>query len=164
MISIDDKNYLLFEKDGTLKIHGSSLKGKHLPLVCDEFRDALCEAIFQKQDVYHVFRQFQNLQRFSIKHFQIRVYPSKLDYEKNTLYGKLLRQLVGAGLHVVAGTSLEYVKTVDGYRPVVLFSEQDRIDYVYYKDRLAEIASRILDKPAKALRKLFDSGQRRLIE
>jgi len=37
MISIDDKNYILQTTKGELKIHGSSLKGKHMPIVCDDF-------------------------------------------------------------------------------------------------------------------------------
>jgi len=39
MLSLDNKNYILLLDDGTLKIHGSGLKGKHMPIVCDLFRD-----------------------------------------------------------------------------------------------------------------------------
>jgi len=161
MLSIDDKCYVLWT--GTkLKFHGSGLKGKHLPIVCDKFRDSLCLAIFNKGDVTELFTQFQDLSRFSIKDFQMRIYPSKNEYVKTTLYNKLLQKLAMQGIRAVAGSSLEYVKAVDGYTPVALFSAQDRIDYEYFKDRLAEIASRILDKPAKSLRKLLASGQERL--
>jgi len=164
MISIDDKNYILDEGKGKLKIHGSSLKGKHMPIVCDDFRDALCKAIFGKVEPLHVFSQFQSLAHYRLEDFQIRIYPTKLDYQKNTLYAKLLRQLATNGFRVVAGASLEYVKAADGYRPVMLFSEQDSIDFIYYKKRLAEIASRILGKPAKKLLPLLLSGQKPLGE
>ena len=164
MLSLDDKSYLLLNKDGTLKIHGSSLKGKHMPDVCDKFRDALCLAVFNKQDPFSVFQEFQDLTRYSVKNFQIRIYPSKTDYETSSLYGKLVVQLAAASLRTIAGSSLEYVKTTNGYRPVVLFSQQDQIDFAYYKDRLAEIASRILFKPAKSLRKRLDVGQKSLEE
>jgi len=164
MLSLDDKNYLLLNKDGTLKIHGSSLKGKHMAIVSDLFRDALCYAVFNKQNPFDIFEKFQNLAKFSVRDFQIRIYPSKTDYESSSLYGKLVVQLAAASLRIVAGSSLEYVKTTNGYRPVVLFSQQDQIDFAYYKDRLAEIASRILDKPAKSLRKRLDVGQKSLEE
>jgi len=164
MLSLDDKNYILYMKDGTLKIHGSSLKGKHMPVVCDKFRDALCMSLFQKKDVFDVFEEFQDLSEFPVQSFQIRIYPSKTDYKTSTLYSKLLKQVASAGLRVVAGSSLEYVKAVDGYCPVVLFSEQSQIDFVYYKNRLAEIASRVLFKPAKSLRRRLDSGQKSLEE
>lgn len=159
MISIDDKNYILWNGEDSLKIHGSSLKGKHLPIVCDKFRDALCLAVFNKNGIALVFKQFQNLSEFSVEEFQIRIYPSKMDYHKTTLYNKLIQRLASCGVRVVAGASLEYVKAVDGYCPVVLFGEHDRIDHAYYKRRLAEIASRILGKPAKSLVSLFGSGQ-----
>lgn len=160
MLSLDDKNYILCEADGKLKIHGSSLKGKHMPIVCDDFRDALCHAVFDGDDPLTVFEKFQSLSRYTLRDFQIRIYPTKLGYHKNTLYFKLLRQLATSGIHAVAGASLEYVKAADGYRVVMLFnSEQDRIDYMYYKRRLAVVASRILFQPAKQLLPLLRSGQ-----
>jgi len=162
MLSLDDKNYILLTKEGTMKIHGSSLKGKHMPIVCDKFRDALCFAVFNKQDVFGIFAEFQDLSEFPVRAFQIRIYPSKTDYKTSTLYSKLLKQVASAGLRVVAGSSLEYVKATDGYKPVVLFSEQDHIDEKYYKNRLAEIASRILFKPTKSLRRRLDGGQKSL--
>ena len=163
MLACDDKNYILY-KNNKLKIRGSSLKGKHMAIVSDLFRDALCYAVFNKQNPFAVFEQFQNLSKFSVKDFQIRIYPSKTDYETSSLYSKLVVQLAAASLRTIAGSSLEYVKTTNGYRPVVLFSQQDQIDFAYYKDRLAEIASRILFKPAKSLRKRLDVGQKSLEE
>lgn len=162
MISIDDKNYLLLTNEGKLKIHGSSLKGKHLPTVCDDFRDALSRAIFENSNPLEVFSKFQNLSHYPLEAFQIRIYPTKLDYHKNTLYAKLLRQLAANGYRVVAGAALEYVKTIDDYKPVVLVPQRDRIDDKYYKRRLAEIASRILNKPAKKLLEKLGSGQNSL--
>jgi len=162
MISIDDKNYILQMPKGKLKIHGSSLKGKHMPIVCDDFRDALCKAIFNEEDPLVTFEKFQSLSHYPLQAFQIRIYPTKLGYHKNTLYFKLMKQLASHSIRAVAGASLEYVKAVNGYCIVMLFSEQDRIDFVYYKRRLAEIASRILDKPAKKLLPLLLSGQKPL--
>ena len=163
MLSLDDKNYILYV-DGKLKIHGSGLKGKHMPIVCDEFRDALCFAVFKDEDPLKVFREFQSLKRFETHDFQIRIYSTKIDYHKNSLYDKLLQKLAVQGIRVAAGSSLEYVKAVNGYMPVVLLSPDDKIDYTYYKHRLAEIASRILDKPAKSLLKLLGAGQKGLEE
>jgi len=163
MISLDEKAYILF-KDGKMKIHGSSMKGKQIPTVCDEFRNALCLALFNDEDPLKVFREFQNLTRFEIHDFQIRVYSTKMDYYKNSLYDKLLQKLAVQGIRVAAGSSLEYVKTVNGYMPIVLLSSDDAIDYAYYKRRLAEVASRILFKPAKSLVKLLGAGQKSLGE
>lgn len=161
MISIGEKSYVLF-KDGKMTIRGSSLKGLHQPRVCDAFRDALCLAVFTKCNPHETFKQFQDLTCFSVEDFQIRIYSSKVDYKKSTLYAKLVRQLASQGLRVIAGHSIEYVKAVDNYKPVLLFSDEDRIDYDYYKNRLAQIASRILAKPAKKLRELFGCGQQTL--
>ena len=158
MLSLDQKNYVLLLDNGKLKIHGSGLKGKHLMIICDLFRDVLCHAIFDKTDLIKVFKRFRDLTKFSLTDFRVRIYPSKVDYKQNTLYRKLLKQLASAGYPVVAGSGMEFVKAVDGYRPVMLFSEQDRIDYVYYKRRLAKLASRILRKPAKALLEWFNEG------
>jgi hypothetical protein len=163
MLSLDEKSYILF-KDGKMKIHGSSLKGKQMPIVCDEFRDALCLAVFNDEDPLKVFREFQSLERFKTHDFQIRVYSTKMDYHKNSLYDKLLQKLAVQGIRVAAGSSLEYVKTINSYMPVVLLSPDDAIDYAYYKRRLAEIASRILFKPAKHLAKLLGAGQKGLEE
>lgn len=162
MISIDDKNYILHLGEDKLKIHGSGLKGKHMPIVCDDFRDVLCRAVFNKVDPLDVFAEFQTLSHYKLRDFQIRIYPTKINYTKNTLYFKLMKQIAASGIRIVAGASLEYVKAVDGYRPVVLFSEQDRVDFAYYKRRLAEIASRILDKPAKKLLPRLLTGQNSL--
>jgi len=109
-----------------------------------------------------VFDQFQSLAHYPLQAFQIRIYSTKLDYKKNTLYSKLIKQVASSGIRVVAGASLEYVKAVNGYRVVMLFSQQDRIDYKYYKRRLAEIAGRILEKPAKKLLPLLLTGQKSL--
>jgi DNA polymerase elongation subunit (family B) len=163
MLSLDEKSYILY-KDGKMKIHGSSLKGKQMPIVCDEFRDTLCMALFKNEDPLKVFHDFQNLSRFEVHDFQIRVYSTKMDYHKNSLYDKLLQKLAVQGIRVAAGSSLEYVKTVNGYMPIVLLSSDDAIDYAYYKRRLAEVASRILFKPAKSLLKLLGSGQKNLEE
>jgi len=163
MLSLDEKSYILF-KDGKMKIHGSSMKGKQIPIICDEFRDVLCMAIFNEEDPLKVFREFQNLSRFGTHDFQIRVYSTKMDYHKNSLYDKLLQKLAVQGIRVAAGSSLEYVKTINGYIPIILLSPDDAIDYVYYKHRLAEIASRILFKPAKHLAKLLGAGQKGLEE
>jgi len=160
MLSLDDKNYILW--DGSrLKIHGSSLKGRHLPIVCDKFRDALCEAVFKGDDPLTIFKIFQNLKVFNVHDFQIRVYSTKGygDYAKTGLYSNLLKKMAARGIRVPAGSSLEYVKATSGYLPVLLFSEDDRIDYKYYKLRLAEIASRILNKDASALAVLLGCGQ-----
>ena len=89
MLSIDNKNYILLLDSGKLKIHGSGLKGKHMPIICDLFRDLICKAIFDKTDIMKVFKRFRNLTKFSVTDFQVRVYPSKQDYDKNTLYNKL---------------------------------------------------------------------------
>jgi len=158
MLSLDNKNYILLLESGKLKIHGSGLKGKHMPIVCDLFRDVLCHAIFSKTDLINIFKRFRDLSKFSITDFQVRIYPSKVDYKQNTLYRKLLKQLASAGYPVVAGSGMEYVKTTSNYKPVMLFSKQDQIDTAYYKKRLAKIASRILRKPAKALLEWFNEG------
>ena len=164
MLSLDDKSYVLLTNEYKLKIRGSSLKGKQMPIVCDKFRDALCYDVFDDKPILDAFKQFRDLSKFSLHEFQIRVYPSKFDYCKTSLYSKLITKLATQNYRVIVGSSLEYVKTTDGYLPVLLFSKEYVIDYDYYKDRLSELASRILDKPAKALRNLLDDGATQLEE
>lgn len=157
MLSLDDKNYILLTDEHKLKIHGSSLKGKHMPVVCDQFRDALCYAVFDCTSQVEVFKRFRDLSKFSVEDFQIRIYPTKYDYHQSSMYNKLISKLAVRGYRVTVGSSLEYVRVIGEYMPVILI-ENEQIDYDYYKDRLAEVASRILNKPSKALRNLFDSG------
>lgn len=165
MLSLDDKNYILLCSDGKLKIHGSGLKGKHMPIICDELRDDLCYAVFGNENLMTVFKQFRNLARFPLESFQIRIYPSKMSYGKSCIYNKLLSQLADAGYKVTAGTSVEYVKVANGsYRPVMLLKDADKLDYKYYKKRLAKIAGAILNKKPKDLLCMFDSGAMMLEE
>lgn len=159
MISINEKSYILLTDKGKLKIHGSSLKGKHMPIVCDLFRDQLCYAMFNSTSTFEVFKQFRDLSKYPIESFQVRVYPSKESYEDTSLYNKLIQQLAMQGIKTVLGGSMEYVKIKGGYRHVILFGGDDAIDVKHYKKKLAEIAGAILGKPAKSLLGLFSEGQ-----
>jgi hypothetical protein len=163
MISINEKSYVLLQKNGKLKIHGSALKGKQMPIVCDKFRDALCFAVLYNTSTVEVFKQFRSLKGFKLTDFQVRIYPSKSEYGERSLYNKLIQQLAANGIKTVLGGSLEYVKVKGGHRPVLLFGGDDQIDYIFYKKKLCEIASLILNQPAKSLYPLFAEGQSCLV-
>lgn len=147
MLSIDDKNYVLFKKGEKLIKHGSSLHGRHLPVIADKFIDSLCMTLFSGERPEDVLRTFgSTIEEFSHEDFAMTINLAKRphDYTRNTLYFNLIQQIKHHGIRVSSGATIRYVKTANGYTPSIFLQGSSQIDYKYYKERLAELASRIL--------------------
>jgi len=108
--------------------------------------DDLCIALFQKEDVRNVLSRYGDLNKYPLNDFVIATTVSKNPnrYEKTTMYAKLIRQFAKHNIAVRWGDKVRYVKTTEGYKPVFLFSDDDQLDFDYYKERLAQVYCRIM--------------------
>jgi len=50
-IFYEDKGYVLKKADGKLLFHGSGLKGRHIPNLCDKAAEVIVHGIFDKDDI-----------------------------------------------------------------------------------------------------------------
>lgn len=161
MISIDEKNYIVLKNDDSLIIHGSGLKGKHMPKILDTFIDDLVKSIFKGESYEAVLQRYKEISRFPRSFFTITTSLGKnpKKYKKTTLYAKLVNKLKAKNIEVPWGHSLRYVKTVDNYLPTVLWKDEE-IDYKYYKVRISDVASRVLNVDKKKIRIIYQGFAR----
>jgi len=144
MLSLDDKNYVVFD-NGKLIKHGSGLKGRHLPALCDRFIEDLCWAVFNEERPSKVYQDYVDLSNVPLSEFFFSVTLGKRKYSKTSMYYKIAKM-------ADVSASLYLIKTSEGY---LLEGEPD---YDYYKKRLADIAERITSQKAKSVRR-FLMGQ-----
>jgi len=144
MLSLDDKNYVIFDGSKLIK-HGSGIKGRAMPIVCDQFIDNLCWALFEGRAPIEVYQQYRDLSRFPSSDFYFNINLGKRNYKSGTLYSKIANK-------ADVNASLFILKTPDGYE---LNGEPD---HDYYKQRLSKIAQRITGQKAKFVRR-FLGGQ-----
>lgn len=147
MLSLDDKNYVIFN-NGKLTKHGSGLKGRHLPVLCDRFIDDLCWALFNGIEPIEVYQRYVDLSKFPRSDFYFNISLGKKRYSKKSMYYKIAKLAdVNASLHIL--------KTAEGYEL------QGKPDYNYYKKRLGDLAERITGDKARKVREYL-LGQRKL--
>lgn len=144
MLSLDDKNYVIFD-NGKLIKHGSGLKGRHLPALCDRFIEDLCWAVFNGVHPSKVYQDYVDLSDVPSSEFFFSVTLGKREYSKTSMYHKIAKM-------ADVSASLYLIKTREGY---LLEGEPD---HDYYKKRLADIAERITSQKAKTVRR-FLMGQ-----
>jgi len=144
MLSLDDKNYIVFD-NGKLIKHGSGLKGRHLPALCDRFIEDLCWAVFNEEHPSTVYQKYVDLSGVPLSEFFFNITLGKTKYAKSSMYYKIAEM-------ADVNASLYLIKTKEGY---LLEGEPD---YDYYKGRLAKIAERITSEKAKSVRR-FLMGQ-----
>jgi len=144
MISIDKKDYVLYE-DGKVKKYGAGLLGKHQPRICDKFVDDFCMALFKGESIHKAMGKYVNLAKFPAEDFVITVRISKNPerYAETTMYAGLVKQYKRRGINLRWGDNVRYVKTTTGYVPVNFLRSNTKIDFLYYKQRLAMMAARI---------------------
>ena len=145
-IFYDEKGYVL-KKGDKLTFHGGGLKGKQLPNCCDKALEIIVKAVFAEENIVRVLNEIgSELKGLSIEDFlmtaQLRKRPG--EYDKKTLYGKLVSRAKTAGIPFRWGDELQYVKTASyGFLPFSVYSDY-KINYNYYRDRIADVAERIL--------------------
>jgi hypothetical protein len=76
----------------------------------------------------------------------------KEDYADESMYGKILETARKYGTEFEQGAEVRYVKCKKGYVPYPLPNYDYRLDYDYYRERLAHVLARILG-PTKRLGK-----------
>jgi len=144
MLSLDDKNYIVFDKGKLIK-HGSGLKGRHLPALCDRFIEDLCWAVFNEEHHATVYQNYVDLSDVPLSEFFFNITLGKKKYAKSSMYHKIAKL-------ADVNASLYLIKTKEGYLL------EGKPDYDYYKKRLANIAERITSQKAKLVRR-FLMGQ-----
>jgi DNA polymerase elongation subunit (family B) len=147
-IFYDEKGYIL--KEGQKIIyHGSGLKGRHLPKVCDSALEEVTQGIFKHDDVIGILNGLKpKVKRASMEDFLMTVKMSKdpEKYSEKNQYGKLVAKAKAAGMEVRWGDEFQYLKTVEGgFEPFgAVFDKPYRIDYDYYLERIANVLVRPL--------------------
>jgi len=147
-IFYDEKGYVL--RDGNkLIMHGSGLKGRHLPKVTDWALERLVWAIFKHDDIPGVLngigadvRKDQVIGDFLMT---IRMSKDPAQYASTNQYGKLVKIAKDADIDIRWGDEFQYLKTSDGFKPyAVVFGKPVKLDYDYYYERIANVLTRIL--------------------
>ena len=149
------KSYILKEEDGKITKHGSSILGRHIPLIVDHFVDDLAKALFDGEDAVQVLRRWNasKIEKYPVKAFvQFATFSKRPDdYDTSSMYAGLIKQLKAAGIDVQWGQKVNYVCAKSGYTPTVVWTEKHKVDAGYYQEKMASVASRILCMPYKTI-------------
>jgi len=146
-IFYEDKGYVLKEKSGKLLFHGSGLKGRHIPNLCDKAAEIIVNGIFDEDDIVGLLNAYgRDLRTFAQEDFimttQLRKHPDS--YSEKNQYGKLIAKCKNAGMVIRWGDELQYIKTTTGYLPMGI-TDDFNIDYQYYMGRVANVLTRLLN-------------------
>ncbi|MCW3994912.1 MAG: hypothetical protein NWE98_02030 [Candidatus Bathyarchaeota archaeon] len=156
------KSYILKDAEGKISKHGSSVLGRHIPLIVDAFVDELAEALFNKQNYEDVLRSWtrKKILGYPLKAFisTAKITKNPDDYESSSIYAELVTQLRKNGINVEWGNTISYVKTIRGYTPSILLNDTSTIETQYYQSRMCDVASRILGIPFKDLKSYFEGN------
>lgn len=143
MISYSMKNYVLRKGNKNL-FKGASFHGRNVPLVCQHALQRFATAIFNKEKLSEVWKEFLDLRMRPLKEFTMSVQFRKQEYEKGTMYSKLSRKLEKMSW----GQDIYYVKTCDGYTPLGTVSDAQlrlMLDTQYYMNRIRDVVKRLTD-------------------
>lgn len=146
-IFYDEKGYVLRKTDGKLVFHGSGLKGRHIPRLCDKALERVAVAILEKEDVADLLSDIgRNIKSWTQADFIMTAELKKRpdEYSNKNQYGKLIQKMKSANIPVAWGSEIQYVKTRDrGFLPLGV-SDQINVDYGYYMQRIAAVVERVL--------------------
>ncbi|MFA5307381.1 MAG: DNA polymerase domain-containing protein [Candidatus Babeliales bacterium] len=149
------KSYILKEDDGKITKHGSSILSRSISYIVDYFVDELAVCLFNGEDPLHVLRRWnaRKIESYPTKDFVQYVTLSKRpdDYEPTTMYAGLIKKLQSAKIPVQWGDKINYVVCVNGYVPTILLTERHKVNARAYQEKMASIASRILQLPYKRI-------------
>ncbi len=157
------KSYILKDSDGKVTFHGSSVLGRHVPPIIETFIKELSNCLFSQKDSYDVLRSWnkKRILSYPTKMFISQVTFSKRPdhYKETTLYSHLYKTLKTNNIPVKWGDKVNFLKATHGYVPTICFKEGfNKIDTGYYQNRMADIASRMLQVPFKNLKQYFDGN------
>jgi len=161
------KAYIVMEnvKDPkTLKIVGSSLKGRQMPKICDIAVNGLALVLFAKEDIDKYLRTFSRMDIYPIEKFLMSFTVTQPDYNSSTMYYDIIQKLLHKGLVPTLGTRIKFVKSNRGYLPLSVWTDNDIVDYDYYRVRIAKILGRMLFEDYKVLISVIRGGQRTISE
>lgn len=166
MIVYRAKNYVLQTLDGKLKFKGSAFKGRHMPLICRTALHRFAHAIFDRQPLRSIWKDFHDLRSYSLREFTMSVTLRKdpqggeYGYDEGTMYSDLSKKL---GKDVVWGQDVYYVKTKYAYEPIGYKSDKvllRTLDREYYRGRIRDVVKRL--EWAAAQRKTIKVGRKKL--
>ncbi len=153
------KSYIL-KMNGKITFHGSSILGRHIPLVIDAFTKELATCLFNGEDTYSMFRSWnkKRILSYPTKAFVSQASFSKNpeEYNESSMYYGLYKTLKASGIEAKCGEKINYVKCINGYTPMLCFKDSDKIDVSHFQSRMCDVASRITGKSFKELKQYFD--------
>jgi len=165
-IFYEEKGYIL--KEGKkLLFHGSGLKGRHLPPICDYAAEELTTGIFEGKDPKEiVWKYARELKKYPLEDFVMTMQLHKEEYKDGTMQSEILKIGAKYDIEYEWGAEVRYVKCRQAYVPYHVarrFPHKYRIDYAYYRNRLASILARILGPTkhmgSKTLKMILKEGQ-----
>ena len=131
--------YILRDMDGTVILKGVTfLSSKHSVMIMD-FIDRASVIKLDDTDPVPLIREFQNMAQFPTERFIMRVSINKDQYDKGSLYQKIMDQAKLVGLPVEVGSTFEYVETKVGHQILPLVTSRSEINEKYYMERLEKI-------------------------
>lgn len=145
MIVVKMKNYVLRNKDKNV-FTGSGFHGRNMPHVAEQALEDFVEALFTGGDLNKTWATcVGRLAGQRVQDFEMCVDMNKdpEEYEETTMYAKLYAQLPEAEW----GDEIRYVKTVDGYVPLGVKTEEEllaSLDAKYYEGWLKSVIGRLL--------------------
>jgi len=151
------KSYILKDSKGKITKHGSSILSTGISPIVDYFVDELAMTLFNGEDANVMIRRWtaKKITSYPVKAFVQHATLSKQpdEYNSSSMYACMVKQLKEAGIEVRWGDRVSYVACKGGFVPVILFNEKlHKINATGYQDKMASIASRILQVPYKTVR------------
>lgn len=158
-IFYEEKSYILNTGEKLL-FHGSGLKGRHLPKICDNAGYELAQSLFDGEEVKSILWKYTKLKKYPLSDFALTVELHKniAEYKDGTMIAAIIKQAEDWGIHYRVGSEIKYLKTKTGYMPFEIAEKLPgtELDYIYYRKRLAAVLSRILGPTKKMSRKTIE--------
>jgi DNA polymerase elongation subunit (family B) len=136
------KTYVLYDDKDNLIIHGAGLKGSRQPKCFDVALEKLVRCILKGEGApKDVINDVLDITKYDVKDLVFGVKLSKApdDYDKTSMYAKLVAKARALGMEVKAGSELDYVKTWDGYEFVHTVQSKQEIDKRHYEDMISKL-------------------------
>jgi DNA polymerase I len=129
------KNYILMKKDGTIIFHGVAFKSSKNARLRDRFVQEIARATLMganqeslKEQVLH----FRDLTNYELNDFLMHISLSKAKYDTGMQVKLIAKAEAVLQRKVVAGESIDYFKTPDGYEVSENITSIDQLDKEYY--------------------------------